>query len=199
MQSKSVEESILGYKLPVTLRESLRAPIGQLFTGEHSVSAKKAIEYIHSINTGLTVAIGDVCAKSLLIQGFYPNIIIYDEKTQRTENIVLDLESYSMYNAFNPKEWILESAKSEIKNAIAFCTSNNCRIAVRIDGEEDLLIIPAIIFLPLGSVVIYGQPPITTEEGLVVALITSALKDEVQDILNKFEFHEEYINGNHDY
>jgi uncharacterized protein (UPF0218 family) len=189
----------VGYKLPVALRGSLRTPIGKLFVGDHSKSAKKAIIYIQEKNKGLTLAIGDVCAKSLLDVGFYPDIIVFDEKTKRTENISLNLEQYSLQHAFNPNEWILENAIQEIENAIAFSTSNNCRIAVRIDGEEDLLIIPAIISLPLGSVVIYGQPPITTEEGLVVALITSSLKNKVHDILNKFEFHEEYIDGNHHY
>ncbi len=189
----------MGYKLPVTLRNSFRAPIGELFIGDHSISAKNAIEYIKKINRGLTIAIGDVCAKSLLNQGFHPNIIVFDEKTQRTKKISLDLKQYSLKDVYNPKEWILESTIHEIKNAIAFCTSNKCRIAVRIDGEEDLLIIPAIISLPLGSVVIYGQPPVTTEEGIVVALITSSLKNIIQDILKKFEFHEEYIDGNHHY
>jgi len=189
----------VGYKLPVTLRDSLRDPIGKLFIGDHYTSAKNAISYIQKSRKGLTVAIGDVCAKSLLDAGFYPEIIVFDEKTQRTENVSLKLEQYTLQHAFNPKEWILESAFQKIKNAIAFSTANNCRIAVRIDGEEDLLIIPAIISLPLGSIVIYGQPPITTEEGLVVALITSSLKNKVQDILNKFEFHEEYIDGNHHY
>jgi uncharacterized protein (UPF0218 family) len=177
----------------------LRTPIGKLFVGNHSTSAKNAIVYIQQRNKGLAIAIGDVCSKSLLDMGFYPDIIVFDEKTQRTENISLNLEQYSLQHAYNPKEWILESAIHQIENAIAFSTSNNCRIAVRIDGEEDLLIIPAIIFLPLGSVVIYGQPPITTEEGLVVALITSSLKNKVQDIFNKFEFHEEFIDGNHHY
>jgi uncharacterized protein (UPF0218 family) len=81
---------------------------------------------------------------------------------------------------------------------------NNCRIAVRIEGEEDLLIIPAIISLPLGSIVIYGQPklvyghpPITTKEGLVVVPITSSLKSKVDSILKKFEIHEEYLDGNY--
>ncbi|MHA1976173.1 MAG: GTP-dependent dephospho-CoA kinase family protein [Candidatus Hodarchaeales archaeon] len=189
----------MGYKLPVALRESLRKPIGELFVGDHSSSARTAIKYIEKWNKGLAVAVGDVCARSLLNQGFYPDIIVFDGKTQRNDHVSLNLEHYSLQGAFNPKEWILESAIDQIKNAIAFSTSNNCRIAVRIDGEEDLLIIPVIISLPLGSIVIYGQPPITTEEGLVVALITSSLKNKVQDILKKFEFHEEYINGNHHY
>jgi uncharacterized protein (UPF0218 family) len=198
MQSKFGEGSFVGYKLPISLRKSLRTPIGNLFIGEHSESARNAIKYITKVKRGIVTAVGDVCAQSLLNQGYYPQIIIFDEKTQRTDNVSLNLEDYTIKNTFNPKEWILESAINEIKNAIAFSTSDNCRIAVRIDGEEDLLIIPVIISLPLGSVVIYGQPPIATEEGLVVAVITTSLKEQVQDLLNVFEYHEEYRNGDYD-
>jgi uncharacterized protein (UPF0218 family) len=182
----------------------LRAPIGKLFTGKPDITAKEAIKFIKSKQKGLVVAVGDICTKSLLDAGFYPNIIIFDEKTRREEKILLNLEFYTQKQAFNPQGWILQNTWDAIKNAIAFSTSNNCRIAVRIEGEEDLLIIPAIISLPLGSIVIYGQPklvyghpPITTKEGLVVVPITSSLKSKVDSILKKFEIHEEYLDGNY--
>jgi len=197
MQSKSVSGIIMGYKLPNNLRNTLRDPIGQIFTGKPSDSAKKAIEYINTLGKGFTVTIGDACSKSLLEQEFYPNIIVFDETTRRRKNISLNLSSYQIRSAINPKEWILVSAWTVLKQSIAFSTSNNCRIAVRIDGEEDLLIIPTIISLPIGSVVVYGQPPITTEEGIVVVPISSSLKDRVTNLLEKFEYHEELSNGNY--
>jgi len=197
MQSKSVSGIIMGYKLPNNLRNSLRDPIGQIFTGKPSDSAKKAIDYINKLGKGFTVAIGDVCTKSLLEQEFYPNVIVFDETTRRRKDISINLSSYQIRNAINPKEWILQSAWTVIQQSIAFSTSNNCRIAVRIDGEEDLLIIPAIISLPIGSVVVYGQPPINSEEGIVVVSISSSLKDKVTNLLKKFEYHEELSNGNY--
>lgn len=158
---------------------------------------KKAIEYIKSLGNVITVAVGDVCSQSLLEQNFYPNVILFDETTQRHESISLKLDSYQIRNVINPKEWILTSAWTVIQQSIAFSTSNNCRIAVRIDGEEDLLIIPAIISLPIGSIVIYGQPPIATEEGIVVVSISSSLKDRVSELLRKFEYYEELSDGNY--
>ena len=187
----------MGYKLPNNLRNSFRDPIGKIFTGKQSDSAKKAIMYINTLEKGFIIAIGDVCSKSLLEQEFYPNVIIFDEKTRKHKEISLNLTSYQMRTAINPKEWILLSAWTVIRQSIAFSTSNNCRIAVRIDGEEDLLIIPAIISLPVGSVVVYGQPPIATEEGIVVVSISSSLKDRVTNLLEKFEYHEELSNGNY--
>ena len=95
------------------------------------------------------------------------------------------------------KEWILNSAWAVIRQSIAFSTSNNCRIAVRIDGEEDLLIIPVIISLPIGSIVIYGQPPVATEEGIVVVTTSLSLKNRVSELLEKFDYQEELPNGNY--
>ena len=145
----------MGYHLPNSVRNDLRSPIGKLFTGKPDVTAREAIKYIKGMEKGLVVAVGDKCAKSLLDEDFYPEIIIFDGKTKREEKILLNLDLYTPKQAFNPQGWILQKAWDIIKNAIAFSTSDNCRIAVRIKGEEDLLIIPAILSLPLGSTVIY--------------------------------------------
>ena len=188
----------MGYRLPKTLRKSFRDPIGEFFTGNQVDSTKMAIEYINTLGKPFTLTVGDFCSKTLLEQGFYPDIILFDETTRRKKDISLELSSYQLRNATNPKEWIFMSAWNVIRQSIAFSTSTNCRIAVRIDGEEDLLIIPAIISLPIGSIVIYGQPPINTEEGIVVVSISSSLKDRVTNLLQKFEYHEEFSDGNHD-
>ncbi|MHA1967622.1 MAG: GTP-dependent dephospho-CoA kinase family protein [Candidatus Hodarchaeales archaeon] len=188
----------MGYKLPRTLRESFRDPIGKLFTGNYHSAAKKASKYIQNLKPPVVMSIGDFCTKTLLDIKFFPDIIVYDNKTHRIHEIKLNLDLYKRYNAVNPPEWILKSTWNIIKTAIGFCIENNCRVAVHITGEEDLIVIPAIISLPLGSVVVYGQPKINTEEGIVVAQISSALKMLAQDLLDKFEFiekFEDFTNG----
>ncbi|MFW9905672.1 MAG: GTP-dependent dephospho-CoA kinase family protein [Candidatus Thorarchaeota archaeon] len=192
----------MGYKLPNSLRASLRDPIGELFTGSALNAAKNAKEYINTKKPTITVSIGDYCTKTLFDVHFLPDIVIYDGKTLREEKINLKLDSYQNLKAFNPPEWISDKAwkilESTIKQIQSY-TPNKCRVAVRIDGEEDLLVIPAIILLPLGSMVIYGQPPITTDEGIVCAFITPSLKNLAKDLLNKFETHEEFIHGDDNY
>jgi len=182
----------LGYKLPKKLRSSFRKPIGKLFTGTFLKAAKEASFYIESFNPPLVMSIGDFCTKTLFDVDFFPNIVIYDKKTHRTEDVILNLNSYHYFKAYNPPEWILINAWNEIKTAIAFCIEDNCRVRVHITGEEDLLVIPAIISLPLGSIVVYGQPKINTEEGIVVTSITSSLKKLAQNMLDKFEYTNEY-------
>jgi uncharacterized protein (UPF0218 family) len=186
----------LGYKLPKTLRSSFRKPIGKLFSGEPLVAAKKAVTYIKSLKSVISVSIGDYCTKTLFEVNYFPDIVIYDEKTRRKNSIVLNLKLYERVTTINPQEWILKDAWNVIENTISFCTSNNCRVAISIDGEEDLLVIPTIISLPLQGIIIYGQPPINTDEGIVVVLVSSDIKSLAYELLERFEFHEEFTNGN---
>ncbi|MFX1504536.1 MAG: GTP-dependent dephospho-CoA kinase family protein [Promethearchaeota archaeon] len=188
----------MGYKLPKTLRASLRDPIGKLFTGSSQKAAQKAKNYINACKPIITISIGDYCTKTLFDVDFLPEIIIYDGKTLRQKEIDLNLDLYQNMKVFNPPERISQKAWKILDRTIKQIqsyTPNKCRVAVRIDGEEDLLVIPAIILLPLGSMVVYGQPPITTDEGIVCAFITPSLKKLTEDLLNKFETYEEFING----
>ncbi|MFX0149811.1 MAG: GTP-dependent dephospho-CoA kinase family protein [Candidatus Hodarchaeota archaeon] len=190
----------MGYKLPKPLRKSFRKPIGKLFTGKPLIAAEKAKKQIKSYRPPLVISIGDYCTKSLFDVDFSPEIVVFDGKTLREKNISLNLDSYTERRVTNPREWIMNDAWETLQTTISFCTSNNCRVCVRIDGEEDLLVIPAVILSPLGSVIVYGQPPMniessTTKEGIVVVLITSKLKNLAKDLLAQFEFHEENKNG----
>ena len=187
----------MGYKLPQLLRPELQSPIGKHFTGGGQNPAKDVITFIKKNKPSLTISIGDYCTESLIALDFLPDIVIYDGKTQRYKTRSLDLQHYEIFESINPPEWILLKAKKVIENAINFNSVNNSRVAVRIDGEEDLLIIPAIILAPVGTIITYGQPPFANiEEGIVAVVISPSLKNKTQKLLDKFEFHEECSNGN---
>lgn len=51
-----------------------------------------------------------------------------------------------------------------------------------VDGEEDLLTLPAMAFAPVGAVLYYGQP----NEGINEIDITEAKKQEAEEYLNQF-------------
>ena len=52
-----------------------------------------------------------------------------------------------------------------------------------VKGEEDLLALPAILFAPLNSVVLYGQ----IDLGVVMVEVTEEKKKGVEEILKKFQ------------
>jgi len=172
--------------------------LGKLFQGDEDKLTSEAIIYIKKHNPPLTVSIGDYCTKKLLDHNFLPNIIIFDGKTQRLTNVELYLGDYTIKDAINPPEWISDKASKILENTITFSTANNCRVAVRIQGEEDLLVIPTILVLPVGSIVVYGQPPFNKDDqgGLVIINVQPELKSRIKLLLTKFDYHEELLNGN---
>jgi GTP-dependent dephospho-CoA kinase len=52
---------------------------------------------------------------------------------------------------------------------------------ILVNGEEDLMTIPAILISPLDSLVLYGHP----EKGIVIVKVTESKKKEVLSIFNK--------------
>ena len=52
-----------------------------------------------------------------------------------------------------------------------------------VDGEEDLLVLVAVAFAPLGGLVVYGQPG----EGLVVVRVTAEKRGEAWELLKGME------------
>jgi len=51
-----------------------------------------------------------------------------------------------------------------------------------IDGEEDLLTLPAILLAPLSSLVLYGQ----WDRGAVMVEVTEEMKNQVKKLLERF-------------
>ena len=50
-----------------------------------------------------------------------------------------------------------------------------------VDGEEDLATLPAILYAPLGSAVVYGQP----NEGSVLVDVTPEKKLHIEEFMKK--------------
>lgn len=51
-----------------------------------------------------------------------------------------------------------------------------------VDGEEDLLALPAILFAPLGSLILYGH----WQHGIIAVEVNEQMKKKTQNLLNKF-------------
>ena len=67
-------------------------------------------------------------------------------------------------NVVNPAGTITAKSQLILYDAVQ---DGKC-LAVIIDGEEDLLVLPLMVYMPFGSVIVYGQP----REGMVVITVT---------------------------
>ena len=157
--------------LPEKLREKLKKPFGKLYPDIGA--AKKDI-------TGYVIAVGDKVSEELLKAGIKPDIVLFDGKTKRQEIAVPD--AVKKYEAeekktVNPAATITGEAVETIKSAIA----SGKKTKIFVEGEEDLLTLPAIRAAPENATIIYGQP----DEGLVVVKSDSKSKDKAKKIMDE--------------
>ena len=56
-------------------------------------------------------------------------------------------------------------------------------LAIIVEGEEDLLVLPLMVQMPIGSVIIYGQP----REGMVVITLTEERKNWAKNFIDQMK------------
>jgi uncharacterized protein (UPF0218 family) len=69
-----------------------------------------------------------------------------------------------------------------LKNALTRFYSEHIKQSLVIQGEEDLLTLPAILLAPLNSFVFYGQ----YKTGMICVTVTEEKKNEIVGIIKKF-------------
>ena len=161
-------------QLPDDLRDQLKKPLGNLISdndpNRENIIKKNSAESI-------IITVGDRTTENMLQLGLKPQVQIIDGLEKRDQCLVpADDTVNTKLSCRNPPGEITEESIQVIQKAFS------CEPPVRItvDGEEDLLVLPACIFAPENSVVMYGQP----NEGLVIVTITPEIRAKVQKILD---------------
>jgi hypothetical protein len=111
-----------------------------------------------------------------------PDVVIVDNKTKRMpipDHVVksLDHDSYKTVEVKNPPATLTKELMDMIRESL----QGSERIKIVVDGEEDLATLPAILYAPLGSVVIYGQP----NEGSVLVKVTAEKKKHIEELMKQ--------------
>ena len=161
-------------QLPEDIRAQLKTPLGDLIH-DNDPNKENIIKKISAESVLITV--GDRTTENMLQLGLKPQIQIIDGLEKRTQRIMpTDDTVNTKLSCKNPPGEITEESIQVIRKSFS------CEPPVRItvDGEEDLLVIPACIFAPENSVVMYGQP----NEGLVIVQVTPEILAKIQKILD---------------
>jgi uncharacterized protein (UPF0218 family) len=172
----------LALKLPDVLRERLKAPYGELYRGKGDACVKQVVRNLKD-NTKI-IAIGDVTTYYLLKAGIVPHMCLVDDMTMR---LPVDIEvrmgtahsSFKDIRVKNPPGLITK----ELIDAIKDNMGSTMPVRIFVDGEEDLAVIPACIYAPDGSAVIYGQP----NAGVVVVMVDEKKRRETAALLASME------------
>ncbi len=140
------------YRLPFAVRRDFSKPRGIVKSGDFTGLLRR--------NAPSIVCVGDVVSTyctNLNINNKL--IIIIDSKTKRKysikkENIIKN--NYKIYKTFNPPGFINSCSYNLLCKIIKY--EKHTRIAIIVDGEEDLLALPSIACSPPGGIVVYGVP-----------------------------------------
>jgi uncharacterized protein (UPF0218 family) len=154
-------------------RRKLKKPLGRLVP---SVDVRGEDLLAVVARASLVVTVGDRVTETLQeITGRSPDVFVVDGMERRSAREVPRIAHGVTLKARNPAGRITRAAMVAMKSAFA----GEKPVMVLIDGEEDLLTIPAVIEAPLGAVVFYGQPT----EGVVAVEVDERSKAGALEIL----------------
>lgn len=160
------------YRLPESMRRMLSKPLGLLYTASEIGSEKFVRELMEP---PMVITVGDRVTETVGRAGRVPDVQVVDGLENRKARPPPDVHFVRLVKVKNPAGTITEDAINGLKDA--FVGSKPVRVAV--DGEEDLLAIPAIALAPLSAVLYYGQPG----EGMVSVRVGSDTKARNRSIL----------------
>lgn len=164
-------------KLPDSSRSKLKNPFG-------IVSKSLKLEAISSEN--FIIAVGDIVVSSLIKMGLTPNVSIFDGISNRSiisDKSVLEFLPKDYKNYQNKPGTINSGSALALESLIKENLKTNKNVSLKVKGEEDLLALPAILFAPLDSYVIYGLK----DKGAVTVVVTEDIKENVVSLIKEFK------------
>ncbi|WP_233710670.1 GTP-dependent dephospho-CoA kinase family protein [Natronococcus pandeyae] len=159
--------------LPDELRHELKEPMGPIET-----DAEQLLETLE----GPLIAVGDVVTYHFLQAGRLPDVALVDERTKREtveEEIRETVTQRANVEATNPPAELTADVVRTLRDAL----ERDEPTTILVDGEEDLVALPAIVVAPDGASVVYGQP----DEGMVHVVVDDEVRAEVRALLERFE------------
>ena len=176
------------YILPDSLRTALAEPAGKLFSPSESSAEEQVCKFrnLPENRDALLIAVGDVVAHTLNTVGCCPDIIIIDYKTLRSQIRESTFPNVQITKVENPAASITQEAWNGIKTSILKFVDRNERQLIHVNGEEDLLVFPAVLEAPLGTFICYGQP----HQGIVVIKVAAQTQTRFKKILEQFNWRE---------
>jgi len=185
-------------RIPLDKRHLFTEPLDILIAGsrkETIIQVENVFQdYLRSEKVINFYIVGDIVAKDFLSNQFLKKFIkvcIIDEKTQRNH---IDLEFEEFFEQIiefqNPEGTINKDCWKLFREVIR----SEKRTLIKItNGEEDLLILPLVLEIPIlkgvKNFAFYGQPPITDSnfvipEGIVIVDVDENIQEKVKKVIS---------------
>lgn len=162
-------------RLTDQIRARLKQPLGILLAGppERTVGELKKIVEVEK--PPILLCVGDFVSKNIRDSGLQADVSVVDNKIMRRETQFSETAFGTIFRASNPAGTIELAAWEALRESIEKKDS-----LLIIEGEEDLLTLPAILLAPNRSIVVYGQP----NEGMVIVRVNPEKKAETKKIID---------------
>ena len=148
-------------------KTGLRRPVGIPLFETPEESLRRLAILVDSLDAPLVVSVGDMVSWLMATRGPAQNVAVADLKVERRAFEVGLEESFPVVlRARNPRSTITREAWERVAEALELASEGE-RVLVLVEGEEDLLAVPAIVHSPDKSLVVYGQPG----EGIVAVVV----------------------------
>lgn len=168
--------------LPEDVRKQLQKPFGLLIRNFESWMADGGKD----LEADKIVTVGDVITKACNKLGLGQKISVIDFLVER-QKIFSDIrelgfEKYeTMFTIANPPGTLTPELFARVRDIFLHKKSSG-RIIVLIRGEEDLSVLPFLLFAPVGFTIFYGQP----KEGVVKVDVSKQSKKYAREYIEKF-------------
>jgi len=167
------------YTLTQRLRVFFKEPFGVLILGTPEQTMKLLLEKAAKEKPPAIIAVGDVVNQNLHAFNIHPLLSIVDGKSLRDQPMPEQATADKVMHVKNPQGTITEESVAAVKAAL----ESGVHTHIVVDGEEDLLVLPAILYAPENAFIVYGQPYV----GIVVAKATKIRKEQVKEFLKEMK------------
>ncbi|MFA6016897.1 MAG: pantetheine-phosphate adenylyltransferase [Patescibacteria group bacterium] len=171
-------------KMPENLRPTLQKPLGKVYK-----TTKQLLQSIKRLKCPFIIGVGDIIVDSLLKEGMDPDVKVIDFKSRRVRtDLFAKLKHVQKGPSLNNNPGTINLKAAErlrdlIRTAMSFPRRRESSDSwLVVDGEEDLLTLPAILFAPLNSLVLYGHWKL----GIIAVEVDEKIKDKIMEIIKKF-------------
>lgn len=156
-------------------RQKLKVPYGKI------VRINNLQETLSSMEPTQIAVVGDTTLSTFIKQEIAFNVGVYDEVAQRKPtNVVLDSLNGKKNTKYTHK--CIANKAGEISHSAVEVLKKTIKKPlqlIKVSGEEDLLVIPLALLMPLQSVIFYGQPG----AGMVMIEVTEKSKENIAQVI----------------
>ena len=169
----------IAYSVTPELRVKLKKPFGLLIRGTFSETMNALGVIVGREKPPVVIAVGDTVSRNFSAYGVRAQLLITDNLRRRRRIAPVVFPARSVVHVRNPRGTITGEAVVAVRKAL----ESDEQVHVVVDGEEDLLVLVAVLYAPEGSLIVYGQPC----EGIVVVKVTAEKRVEAVGILKAME------------